>query len=194
MISFQLAKELAALGESQLCLFKMFSVLSALLRVSQQQGFAPPGRHVSKKALYHLGVEVGRWQHPVTGPLLPAHPGGLSPTAPETMSTHVPLEGTSRALKPDGVWGNFCSIFVLSQPCVRGKHPMEGKTTLWATSHLQLCPPGPCVGRTCGTDLLRAGAAPPGEGFGCCLPGVHGRSLCAHSPQRIEMVAVGCQN
>lgn len=129
---------------------------------------ASPGRHVSKKAIYHLGLEVGKWQHPVTGPLLLAHPGGLSPTAPKTTSTRVPLEGTSRALKPDGVWGTFCSIFVLSQPRVGDKHPIEGKTTLWATSHLQLCPPGPCAGRTRGTDLLRAGAAPPRAGFGCC--------------------------
>lgn len=170
----------------------MFSVLSTLLRVSQQQGFASPGRHVSKKAIYHLGVEVGRWQHPVTGPLLLAHPGGLSPTAPKTTSTRVPLEGTSRALKPDGVWGTFCSIFVLSQPHVGGKHPIEGKITLWATSHLQLCPPGPCVGRaqTCSEQEQ----PPQGQALGAAVPGVHGRSLCAHSLQRTEMVTVGCQN
>lgn len=104
----------------------MFSVPSALLRVSQQQGFASPGGHVSEKAVYHLGVEVGRWQHPVTGPLFLAHPVGLSPSAPETMLTSVPLEGTSRALKPGGVLGTFCSIF-LSEPAMCGRQTPHGR-------------------------------------------------------------------
>lgn len=136
----------------------MFSVPSALLRVSQQQGFASPGGHISKKAVYHLGVEVGRWQHPVTGPLVLAHPVRLSPSAPETS---VPLEGTSRALKPDGVWGTFCSIF-LSEPAMCGRQtPPRRQNHPLGYQQPPVVPARPLCGKDVGHRPAQSMSSPP---------------------------------
>lgn len=155
----------------------MFSVLSALLQVSQQQGFAPPGGHISKKVVYHLRVEVGRWQHPVTRPFFLAHPFRLSPSAPETMPTSVPLEGTSRALKPGGVLGTFCSIF-LSEPATCGRQTPHRRQNHPLGYHQP--PVVPLCGEDVGHRPAQSMSSPQREGFGwCCARGVRPVPLCS---------------
>lgn len=98
----------------------MFSVPSALLQVSQQQGFASPGGHISKKSHIPSGGGIGKVAASCHRATLPCTPSQIVTICPRDNAHQCPLGGHIKGIKPGGVWGTFCSIF-LSEPAMCGR-------------------------------------------------------------------------